>query len=152
MVGPVALPRSLDRPQIVTRAGDNELVYDEYNRWAGSLEADFLGVVGDNLSALLNTQRVVVYPASPPFALNYRVGFDVMQFDGSPGGEVTLRARWTVSPGSGGESLAVEQSLIRQPTASAAHADLVAAHSAALATLSREIAATITDLETRPEK
>jgi hypothetical protein len=56
---------------------------------------------------------------------------------------VRLRARWIVASGADGRALAVEESRIDEPVASAAFEDLVAAHSAALGRLTREIAARI---------
>jgi uncharacterized lipoprotein YmbA len=146
-VGPATLPRFLLRPQIVNRSDANRLDYDEYNRWGGSLDADFLRVLGDDLGTLLPSTRIVVYPTDPPFAAYYRVRLDVQQFDGSLGGTVTLRARWTISGGNGGPPLRAEQSAVQIPTASPSHRDLVAAHSAAVADLARQIAAAIAALE-----
>ena len=37
-VGPISLPRHLDRPQIVTMAGPNELRLSEFHRWAEPLQ------------------------------------------------------------------------------------------------------------------
>src|SRR5262249_23921679 len=37
-VGPIDLPDYVDRPQIVTRTGSNELVIAEFDRWGGSLD------------------------------------------------------------------------------------------------------------------
>ena len=68
----------------MTRSGENRLVYDESHRWGGSLEQDFLRVLGENLALLLNTERVAVYPIDPTFPIAYRVALDVQQFDGRP--------------------------------------------------------------------
>ena len=38
LLGPIDLPRYLDRPQIVPREAGNRLIVDEFNRWGGSLE------------------------------------------------------------------------------------------------------------------
>jgi uncharacterized lipoprotein YmbA len=114
VVGPVTFPRILERPQIVTRSTENQIVYDDYHRWAGSMQEDFVAVLGDNLATLLNTKRVVRHPDAAPFAIAYRITVDVQQFDGRRGEDVTLRARWTISPGDGGAPLAVEQSTIRE--------------------------------------
>jgi len=145
-VGPATFPAFLQRPQIVTRSGENGLVYDDYHRWGGSFEADFLSVLGENLAVLMRTDHVAVYPVEATFPIAYRVVLAVQQFDGRPGDAVTLRVRWTVSPGAGGAALAVRSSTIRVPVPSADHAGLVAAHSAAVAALSREIAAAIAAL------
>jgi uncharacterized lipoprotein YmbA len=148
VVGPVTLPRLLERPQIVTRSAQNQIVYDDYHRWAAGLQGDFVAALGENLAALLNTKRIVVYPDAAPFEISYRVTVDVQQFDGMRGKDLILRARWTISAGNGAPPLAVEQSTIREATNDEAHATLVAAHSAAVAALSREIAARIEELET----
>jgi uncharacterized lipoprotein YmbA len=63
-VGPIKLPEHLDRPQIVTRTSRNELKLAEFDRWAGSLADDFSRVLAENLSILLSTDRVSVYPVS----------------------------------------------------------------------------------------
>jgi len=44
-IGPVTLPDYLDRPQIVLRTSQNELVFSEYSRWAGSLATDTVRVL-----------------------------------------------------------------------------------------------------------
>jgi len=36
-IGPLRIPDYLDRPQIVTRSGKNELKLSEFGLWAGSL-------------------------------------------------------------------------------------------------------------------
>lgn len=139
-VGPVIFPRSLRRSQIVIRTGPNTVELDEFNRWAGSLESDFLDTLGANLGALMATDRVAVYPAEARFPLDYRVVLDIDQFDGAPGGQLTLRARWAVSAGETGESLVVRQSSMVEPVAGDTVDALVRAHDAAVAKLSREIA------------
>jgi hypothetical protein len=142
-VGAVEFPRYLDRPEIVTRDGAHRLVVWDDQRWGGSLRSDLQRIVADDLAALLGTTRVVVYPNEPRFPLDYRVLVDVLEFEGVPGGSVRLRARWIVASGADGRALAVEESRIDEPVASAAFEDLVAAHSAALGRLTREIAARI---------
>jgi len=62
VVGPVELPEYLDRPQIMTCESRNELQFAEFDRWAGSLEKAFSRVLAVNLSILLSTDRVAVYP------------------------------------------------------------------------------------------
>ena len=61
-IGPIEIPEILDRPQIVTRTGPNKLKVDEFNRWAGPLKAGFGQVLAENISLLLATDRVAVYP------------------------------------------------------------------------------------------
>ncbi|MCH8947928.1 MAG: membrane integrity-associated transporter subunit PqiC [Acidobacteria bacterium] len=60
-VGPVHLPSYLERTTIVTRR-ENQLSYNGMQRWAGSLESEFLQALGANLARMLGSHRVAVYP------------------------------------------------------------------------------------------
>jgi uncharacterized lipoprotein YmbA len=140
VVGPLDFPRYLDRPEIVTRDGSHRLVLADAHRWGGSLRSDILRVVADDLGRLLGTSRVAIYPSEPRFPASYRVLLDLREFEGIPGGNVVLRVRWTIAGVPDGRALAVEESRIEQPVASASFNDLVSAESAALGTLNRQIA------------
>lgn len=139
-VGPAQLPRILDRTQIVTRASAHRLEISEFQRWGGPLDRELLRVLGENLGRLLGTDRVSVYPAAPPFPVDYRVTLEVQQFDGVPGEAVTLRSRWMILDPGADTAVSVGQFELRQPTEGRDYEALVAAHSAAVAALSRTIA------------
>ena len=139
VVGPIDFPRYLDRPEIVTRDGSHRLVLADDHRWGGSLRSDILRVVADDLGRLLGTARVAIYPAEPRFPAAFRLLLDLREFEGIPGGSVVLRMRWTIA-GADGRAVAVEESRIEQPVASTSIEDLVAAESAALGTVNRQIA------------
>jgi uncharacterized protein len=148
-IGPIEIPRYLDRDEVVTRDAAYGLVPWDEHRWAGSLRDDVLRVLGDDLGTLLGTTRVVVYPAEPRFAAGYRVMLSVLEFEGVPGRAVTLRVRWTVTDGTGVTALAIVQSRVEQPVASDSFEALVAAQSAALGSVTREIALKIAELEAK---
>jgi uncharacterized lipoprotein YmbA len=95
---------------------------------------------------LLGTDRIAVYPAEPRFPLDYRVLLDVREFEGTRGGSVRLRANWSVVAASDGKAVAVEATQVEQPVASPSWQDLVAAHSAALGTMTRQIATRVAAL------
>jgi uncharacterized lipoprotein YmbA len=142
-VGPAIFPKSLRRSQVVIRTGPNTVELDEFNRWSGSLSAEFLDALGANLGARLGTERVAVYPAEARYPLDYRITLDVDRFDGAPGGSLVLSVRWTVSGGDDETVLAVKQTRIETTVTGDSVADLVRAHDAAVADLSRRIADTI---------
>jgi uncharacterized lipoprotein YmbA len=145
-VGPIEFPRYLDRPELVTRDGANQLVVADAHRWGGSLRNEILRVVSDDLGRLLGTSRVVTYPTEPRFKADYRVLLDIREFERSAGGDVVLRARWTIAGMPGGTAQVVEESSIAQSVASSSWDDVVAAESAALATLTRQVAERIAAL------
>lgn len=145
-VGPLELPRYLDRPELVTQDDSNRLTVLDAHRWGGSLRTDILRVVADDLGRLLGTARVAVYPAEPRFRADYRVLLDVRDIQATPGENVTLLVRWTLASMRDGSAVAVEETRIEQPIASGSYDDLVAADSAAFGSLSRRIAEKIATL------
>jgi hypothetical protein len=144
-IGAIEFPRYLDRPEIVARDGDHRLVLAGGPRWGASLRSEVQRVLADDLAALLGTTRVASYPSEPRFPLDYRVLVDVRGFEGTPAETVTLRSRWIVA-GPDGLALAVEESRIEQPVASASWDAYAAAHSEALGALTRQIAERIASL------
>ncbi|MGD8275436.1 MAG: PqiC family protein [Thiohalocapsa sp.] len=153
-LGPVSFPQFLDRPQIVTRDGDNRLIVDEFHRWGGSVQDDFLRVWGENLSYLLGTSQVVLFPSESRMALDYRVPVEVLAFEGTADGSAVLRARWSVTDDRLRRTYAARESAYRCPirgsaaagdaTAANVHyAAVVAALSACLGDFSREVAAVL---------
>ncbi|MGD8881780.1 MAG: PqiC family protein [Desulfobacterales bacterium] len=147
-VGPVEIPEILDRPQIVTRSGPNKLNIDEFNRWAGRLDESFAGVLAQNISLLLATDQVAVYPWQTDFKPRYRIALKIRYFEGQWGKDVLLEALWSVSGQQSQRTSTVRKSVINEPLPPEPDYEaLVAAHSRAIAQLSREIVKEIKDLQ-----
>jgi uncharacterized lipoprotein YmbA len=144
-IGPVAIPAYLDRPQIVTRQGSEELSLAEFNYWAEPLKTGVPRVLADNLTVFLGTDRVSLFPWAKAPAGQVQVVVDVTRFEGVTGKEVVLNARWRIL-GSDGTELVVRQAAITEATGGAGYDALVAAMSRALSTLSRDVAAAVRDL------
>jgi uncharacterized protein len=142
-VGPVSLPRYLDRPQIVTRTGPNELKLAEFDRWAEGLDANFARVVAENLSLMLPTARVVFFPWLRATTIDYQVTVDVAHFVSQVGGEGLLIADWLIFQGEGPQVVATGRSRFSAPAAGQDYASMVAALSQTVASLSREIATSL---------
>ncbi len=142
-IGPIKLPEQLDRPQIVTRTSRNELKLSEFNRWAGSLVDDFSNVFAENLSILLNTDRIFIFPWRGPVSVQYRVEVEVSRFDGALGEGAVLNARWMILGVNSHKMLVMKRSNIKEPTSANTYKAMVAAQSRAIGELSREIAKAI---------
>jgi uncharacterized lipoprotein YmbA len=138
-VGPVELPEFLDRPQIVTRKSQNQLEISEFHRWAASFPRDFSRVLAKNISTLVPTDRVALYPWDDTFSPTYQIKLAVEQFDGQLGERVFLRVIWVVVGQEGANELVVRKTVIEEPVLTNDYEGLVAAQSNALGTLSREI-------------
>ncbi|EIC23110.1 PqiC family protein [Thiorhodovibrio frisius] len=140
-LGPVTFPRFLDRPQVVQRQGGNQLSVDEFHRWGGSLDDDFLRVFSENLAQLLQTSRVVVFPSELRMRLDFRVMAEVVAFEAGPSNQALLKVRWAVIDPFSEQVLSMREDSYRQSLpADAGVSQQVAGLSAALADFSRDVA------------
>jgi len=142
---PVTMPGYLDRIQIVTRRGRDEIELGEFDLWSDPLKDGATRVLGENLAALLREHRVSVLPSRGAQPVKYTVAVDVARFEGVGGGDVALEARWRIVGGDGKE-LTVRRSTFSETTGAPGYGALVAAMSRALGALSRDIATAIGDL------
>lgn len=142
VIGPVTIPDLVDRPQIVTRVGDNEVEINEFARWAQPLSGDIGGVIAANLAVLLNSPQISVFELTrePPGV--WRVRIDVMRFESTPGRDVTVDVLWAVRPPGNGRSV-TGRSVAHEAVSGPGFEALVAAHDRALASVSRDIAAAL---------
>jgi len=119
-VAPVELPDYVDRPQIVTRTGANELVIAEFDRWGGSLDNQIGNSLVTTLRDRLAPEQIAVVPWRSPIVSDgpsYRVRVKVSRFDGILGQTVIFQARWELSVQSGGgkeESLGVKDASVTE--------------------------------------
>ena len=140
-VGPVSIPPSVDRPQLVVQVAPNQVVLDEFNRWAAPLDDGVARAVAGDLAVLLGTSEVAVAPVSG-FVPTHRVTIDVQRFDSIPGDSVLVEALWAIRPTAGGDvrsGRTVAHEAVQGKTIDA----VAAAHSRALAKVSTDIAAAI---------
>lgn len=138
-LGPVVFPKFLNRPQIVTRQSPNRVVVSEFHRWASPLQEDFLRVLAKNISILLPTSRVAVYPWNDQFSPTYRIKLNVEQFVGQFGKHVILDVTWSIAKQKDDNGPLVKNSLIKEPVSTEDYEAIVAAKSRSIAVLSQEI-------------
>lgn len=113
--------------------------------WAEPLKDSILRVVAVNLSNMLDTNRVFRFPqrnASIPLA--FRVGIDIVRFDGLAQGDVEFTARWTLFRKKD-IPLLTKVTITNVPVAEPGYDGLIAAQNRALQLLSMEIARAIKD-------
>ena len=147
-VGPVVIPQYLDRPQVVTRTSDNRLDVGETDQWGGRLNDNVTRVLAENLSGLLKTDRISIYPWTDATAVGLQVTADIVEFERNAAGPVTLSAFWNITDVANAKILMTKRSTIVKnidPAAKGADAydATVAAMSDALVTISQEIAGAI---------
>ena len=142
-MGPVTLPRHLDRDAIVTRIGPNRLKVNERHRWAGSLQSDIIRVLASRFEEVTRVKEVMVFPWAQSIEPDLRFRVEIVAFEGSPGKEVTLKAAWSMAPGSTDQPAVRRVSLIREKIQGGSMEEMVAAMGKALSLLSREMEETI---------
>lgn len=142
-VFPVTMPDYLDRPQVVTRVSENELNLDEFSRWAEPLKDSFTRALVQDLSTLLDTAKVIRTTENPGIPVALQVGVEVLQFDGTLGGDVVLVVKWGLFGEEGKKLLLGKRSTFKEATGGATYDAYVAAESRAVSALSREIAEAI---------
>jgi hypothetical protein len=145
-VGPVSVPAAVDRPEIVVSMGPNQVRLDEFNRWASPLQNNIARVVAENLVALLGTPRVTLSPQTLSADADYRVAIEIQRFDSAPGQAATLDAVWTVRRTKDGKAQ-TSRTTAREAASDGSYDALAAAHSRAVARLSRDIADAVRALD-----
>ena len=139
-VGPISLPDYVNRPQIVTKNGENELVIDEFYRWAEPLRTNVSRVLSDNLATLLGTENINKYPWNRFKHIDYQVEIDFTRFDSVIGKEATIEARWVISIDKGRNEILRKKSKITKKAETEYYDAIAIAKSQALAELCQQIA------------
>jgi hypothetical protein len=142
-LGPIRFPDYLERPGMVTRSSGNTLEIAEFDLWAGSLKDDFMRVLGQNISILLDTEKILLYPYIGAVPIDFRIAMNLNRFEGAPGGDVVLEATWVILEGTDKKEGFVKKSEINEAVSGSDYQALVAAQSRAVEKLSREIAKAI---------
>jgi uncharacterized lipoprotein YmbA len=146
-IGPFEFPAYLERSEIVTRVGDNQLRVSEFDRWGEKLGDSFAQTLARNLEVLVPGTVGVAFPWKGPTRVQYRVTGAVTQFEVVDGRAAQLEASWTFTRVSDGQTLGRGSWAHREPLESRGTDAGVAALSRALAALSREIAKPLAALE-----
>ena len=64
VIGPFRMPGYLQRPQIVTRSDETNLVVAEYDRWSEPMKTAFSRVLSSNVGNLSQSPYIFEFPAS----------------------------------------------------------------------------------------
>ncbi|MBL8539023.1 MAG: membrane integrity-associated transporter subunit PqiC [Betaproteobacteria bacterium] len=140
-VGPVTVPGYLDRNEMVSREAANQLRVDTRHSWGSPLEQEVLRVLGEDLSRLLQSDRVVVWPWARQRDIAVRVPVQVLQFEPVAGKGIVLVARWELQSPDAAKVLFTRQSEIVEPvTTEGGPGAYAAGMSRALAVLAGQIA------------
>jgi uncharacterized lipoprotein YmbA len=144
-IGPIDFPDYLKRLEVVSRRAPNRLDISPVDRWGEPLDKNFQRVLAENLAQLVHTDKLEMYPWPRRTPVDYQIEMVVQNFETMPSGQSQLSARWTIKNGATGHELYAGRT-VASATPPAGETGVAAALSDDLATLSREIATQIDDL------
>lgn len=146
-VGPIKFPDYLARSQIIRFSGKNEILVDEYNRWAEPIEQSFTRVLRTNLTRLLPSSYAIGYPWERALKVRFQVMLDIHQFEIESDGTVSLNAHWTIFNVSKKKNIEMVKKFNYSNKLNETHySNIVAEQSKAIEKLSRDIAEEIQKL------
>ena len=151
-IGPLKFPDYLLRPQIVTQKKANQLDYAEYDRWAESLDENFARILAGNLTQLIPTDKVHIYPWLEIMRVQYQLLVEVTRFGQTEDGRIILIVSWSVLDHLNRVDLLQRRSKFSRPGPAANLMDytaLAAGMSELVGEFSREVARALVDLQRR---
>lgn len=141
-VGPVHVAAYLDHEQLVTRNGAAVTLHDTA-RWAAPLNESVTEYLIAAVARRMPDTAVAAFPDSVGFTFDRRVVVDIVRFDGAPGANAELVARWRLLEATGrvpGAEFRYEEIIA---VAGGTLADLVGAQGALLEGLADRIVAAL---------
>jgi uncharacterized lipoprotein YmbA len=141
-VGPVTIPETVDRPQMVKRLDANQVEIVDLDRWAEPLKAAIQRLVAETLSRELGGAAVMTSRQSATLAFDFRVAIDVQRFDFSASEGAAVEALWTIRAEKDGTPRTGRVEA-REPAGGGGSEAMAAAESRALEKVARGIASAI---------
>ena len=96
-IGPVKLADHLNQSRIVTRMYENKTIKRNWINGPVPLRNNIINVLAENIISLLNTEKIFVHPWRSFISIDYQIIAEIIRFDGEPGNQATLEARWNGS-------------------------------------------------------
>jgi hypothetical protein len=149
-LGPIRVPDYLRRPELVTRTGPTEVTPSEIDRWAEPLELAVPRVLALDLTARLGPRSFHSWPWYDTQRPDYQVDVAFERLERDADGNAVLVAAYRVRDLRPQGKVVLRETRFSRTPAAPDSASLVAALSANLDDLSRELAAAIEELHQTP--
>lgn len=138
-IGPVELPKLLNRSHIVTMLENGNVQVAEFHQWGEPLNANVTRVLASNIKALRSSDVIRLYPWGAFGTVDYRVALNFLQFDSTPGRSITVEVDWAIMNEKDHKIMKNGHTLIKQSLEHHSYSHSVEALSKALEQLSQEI-------------
>jgi uncharacterized protein len=143
---PVQIPDYLERSQMVTRAGTNQIEVAEYHRWGGSLSDNMTAVLAADLGNYLASERVYAAPGYGEAKPDYLVHLQLLRLDAVPGDRLLLEVRWAILHGTGEGDAVRHQASFSEPLGDRRYESVAAGVSRVLGRLGAQMAQQIVQM------
>ncbi|MFA5157164.1 MAG: PqiC family protein [Candidatus Omnitrophota bacterium] len=148
VIGPVEIPQYLDRPQMVTEDDKLMMHIAQFDRWGEPLDAGIARLIIEDLNLMMPGGTFEMFPCNFAIPVNYQVIIEIMQLAGNLKKGLLFTAQWSVIDTNTRKMLFTKRSSLAQPIDPPDYSGLADALSAAVGSLSAEIAQ---DLSLIPE-
>jgi hypothetical protein len=139
LIGPVRLPAYLDRPQMARLRSGGEVELDEFSRWLGGFQTNFLRAVSLGVARQLGSIRVTTFPSSAPFSFDAQVRVHIDDLVVVDDELLRVRIRCAVLRERSGVPPVFFLHEVSVPLENDSNAGIIAAHDSALASLAEQI-------------
>lgn len=140
-ISTISIPEIVDRPQLVLRAGETQVLISDNHLWGQALKSEISRNLAAHLASETGAQVTTLGQGSE---VDIKLSVDILRFDSVPNGEATIEAQWRIQRKDEVKAKAINgYALVREASNAAGYDAIVAAHSRALTRLSNEIAATL---------
>ena len=146
-IASVTLPELVDRPQLVVPDAGTRVAILESHRWAEPLKSAIPRLLADNISRLMNSDRVSAYPQHAANSADYRLFVDFQRFE-LTGNTVVVDALWEIRSAKDTRPVTGRSKMV-ETVGSADYEAVVAGYSRAVATLSKEMVQSLRSLQTK---
>jgi len=143
-LGPITLPPYLDRPELVSRVGRNELQVSTNGRWAEPLDRGFGRTLRHKIEALLGPNAVIAFPWEPAKTPPIVISVEVERFE-PVGGSAELWVKYTMRESATGHIAFAGEERLSEPLADATPDAAVASLSRAVGALGRKLVRLVGD-------
>lgn len=146
-IGPLSLPKYLDRLQIVTRDSQNQLQLAEFDQWAEPLNDAMIREITQGLSKAHPQLSLYPYPWNAFGAMDYRMVITVLQFDGILGDTLDAEMRWVLINERTNIVVSEGYKKHKEAISGTGYTSLTAAMSAALTAMVTDMAANLSSIK-----
>lgn len=88
------VPRLIDRPQIISRIGNNEINRSEFHQWGGSVVEEITQLLTDTLEHEFTDSSYFILRSDSRIQPKYRLYIEIKRLDGSLGKEAHVELTW----------------------------------------------------------